>query len=376
MSPRARYVSRDAIDSLRSNIARTYVIAAAVSNYDHLPYLSGPAQDLEMVTEIFANNDAISLYQNKFRALPNPTVDQFRESLLNFAWDRSARGDILVIYFSGHGAVFQNGTFGFCLRDSIARPNEGGILPLSVISFVDVVQTLSSVDIFPVFIIDACFSGTTAPQGSSVVTSTMQDTLQSHLAGSYALLASSGSDIVSFDTPFGGVFTRSLHAIMVNGLNNDEGRHLPFITLRDIEVPLQEHLTKSGHPLSRCHIGAGLPSVPIARNPTFRPDSETFVPYMKQIVELLWNNGFPREAALKEILNVVGPGAYANHSKLSRKPWGLLEDGPNNSTRRLTEKGKKFAQGQERIPRRIIRDAVTWEWVADDRAEWVSISDI
>ena len=117
-------------------------------------------------------------------------------------------------------------------------------------SFLDVVRTLSAADILPVFIIDACFSSATAPQGSGSVTSAMQDSLLRNLAGSYGLLASSSPDDLSFDTEFGRLFTRALHSIVMNGLEDDVGKHLPLLTLSDLSSPLQERLAQVGHPLS------------------------------------------------------------------------------------------------------------------------------
>jgi len=376
MSPRDKYAPQDLIEEIRKNISRTYVFAVAVSDYDHLPYLGGPTQDLELVRNIFAKNPSASIYQARYVSLLNPTVEVFRETILNFSLARSARGDILILYFSGHGAVLGNNSFGFCLRDTAVKPDGHGILPLSIVSFIDVVQTLSSVDVFPVFIIDTCFSGATAPQGINTVTAVMQDSLQTHLAGSYALLASSSADTLSFDSAFGGVFTRALHSILVNGFSDDTGKHLPFITLDNLEMPLQDRLTQNGHPLSRFHVGPGLPRIPIAKNSKFRPDTESFVPYMKRIIEYIWNDGNPREIQIQELLNRVGAGAYGNHSKLSRVHWELLEDGANNSTRRLTERGKLFAQGELRIPKQIIRDSVSWDWIPSPETDWVLISEL
>lgn len=376
MSPRNRYAPQELIEDVRNNISRSYVLTVGVSEYDHLEYLSGPAQDLGLVQNIFVENPSVSIYSSRYVSLLNPTVDMFREALLNFSLARSARGDILILYFSGHGAVLGNNAFGFCLRDTACKPDGRGILPLSIISFADVVQTLSAVDVFPVFIIDACFSGTTAPQGTNTVTAVMQDSLQAHLAGAYAFLASSNADTPSLDSPFGGLFTRTLHSVVVNGLGDNAGRHLPFITLEDLENPLQERLVQDGHPLLRCHIGQGLPRVPIARNAQFHPDTERFVPYMKRIIEYIWDSGNPREIQIQELLDNVGPGAYGNHSKLSRTPWALLEDVSNNSTRKLSKKGIAFAKGELKIPQKIVRDAVTWDWVAAPETNWLLISEL
>ena len=122
MSPKERYEPQDLVDEIRENISRTHVFAVSVSDYDHLPYLGGPAQDLELVKNIFAENSSASIYQARFVSLLNPTVDVFRETILNFSLGRSARGDILILYFSGHGAVLGNNSFGFCLRDTAIKP--------------------------------------------------------------------------------------------------------------------------------------------------------------------------------------------------------------------------------------------------------------
>jgi hypothetical protein len=370
-----RNTTKETIEEIRKNISRTSVIAIAVSEYEHLSYLDGPTLDLDMVREIFTENSSVSLFQDQFYGLLNPTTYDFREIITNYSMGRSARGDILVLYFSGHGAVIGATDFGFCLRDTATRKDGSGILALSVVSFIDVVQTLSAADVLPIFIIDACFSSSTAPQGSSSVSSAMQDSLHRYHAGSYGLLASSSPDDLSFDSGFGGLFTRALHSIVINGLEDDVGRHLPLLTLSDLSSPLQSYLAEAGYPLPRSYLGPDLPRTPIAKNAKFQPNSETFTPYMKNIVGYLWNNNNPKEASISEFIN-LGPGAYANHSKLSYPPWELLEDGSSNSVRRLTERGKKFAKGERQIPRRIIKDPISWEWVADPDTDLIFISDI
>jgi hypothetical protein len=328
-----------------------------------------------MIEEIFSNDHQVSLYQSKYVSLLNPTINQFRKTILEYAVSKSARGDILVFYFSGHGTIMGTNEFAFCLKDTAFGMDESKILSLSTVNFREIVQTLSAVDIFPVFIIDACFSGVTAPQGTVTVTGQMHDFLRTYFASSYALLASTSLETQSFETAFGGFFTRALHSIAINGLDDEIGRHMPFLTLDTLSSPLQEHLAKDGHPLSRCYIGPDMPAVAIAKNSKFRPDTEKFMPYMKRIVEYAWNNGKPRSVTNDELLEHVGRGAYANHSKLSLKPWGLLEDGRDNSIRVLTERGVRFANGELKIPELINRDAVTWEWIPAPDSRMITIQD-
>ena len=58
--------------------------------------------------------------------------------------------------------------------------------------------------------------------------------------------------------------------------------------------------------------------------------SERFSPYLRKIVELLWNEGDPIGASPSDILQNIGAGAYGNHSKLSLPSWGLVETDPQD----------------------------------------------
>lgn len=376
MTPRSHPVSQETIEEISDSISRTSVMAVSVSEYEHLSFIGGSSHDLSMVRDIFVDNPEISIYQDRYLELQNPSSYTFREHLINFSMSRSARGDILILYFSGHGAVTRSINFAFCLRDTAIRRDGSGVLPLSAVDFVDVVQTLSASDAFPVFIIDACFSSSTSPQSYNTVTSAMQDSLHRYIAGSYALLASSSPGNISFDSAFGGVFSRAFHSIILNGLEDEINRHMPLLTLSNISAPLQERLGKEGCPLSRSYIGPDLPYVPLARNVRYQPDSESFVPYMKKIIEYLWNDGNPREAKISEFNDEIGPGAYANHSKLSLLPWNLLEDGSGNSVRKLTHQGEQFAKGEIGIPRKIIKDSDVKDWIAEPDSGFTFISDI
>lgn len=375
--PKTSLVEQSSIEKARKNRGRITVLAATVSLYSRLEPLPGAARDLELIKGLFLNDKERTIYgRSRFTALENPTVEEVRNAILSYAHTRSAHGDILIFYFSGHGCVTSTNSFGFCLADTIMGMKEGVILPLSVLSFRDVVQTLSAVDVHPVFIIDACFSGATARTFIPTIGALMQDELHTHVAGSYGLLCSSNTDVLSIDTEDGGAFTKAIYSIVAEGLSDDRQRHWPFLTLRGIALPLQERLAREGYPLSRCYLGPDLPEIPIARNVKFRPHSEYFAPYLRRTIEFAWNNGSPREVTVTELRNRIGTGAYANHSKLSLPPWGLLEDGQRTGTRKLTKKGKRFAQGKTRIPERIMKDPVSWEWVVAPDTKRVLITDI
>lgn len=374
---RPRYIAKETIDQALANLGRTTVILSGVSEYDELPTLEGPPSDMEMVADIFLDEPGISLFEKgQVRELENPNAAGFRRAIVEYAQGRSARGDILILYFTGHGCVLPGGSFGFCLSDASVGLEGSGILPVSVVPLDDVVNTLSAYDVHPLFILDACFSSATAPHGHPLAATAMEETIRRGAGESYALLASSSSFSTSLDTPDGGAFTQALYSITMNGLSGAAGSRSPFITIGDLAGPLQDELSTLGVPLSRCYVGPGFPILPIAKNTRFRPQSERFSPYMKEIIELLWNGGSPRSAEISEFGTKIGQGAYANHSKLSKDPWDLVEDAESNQVRQLTPRGKKFALGNLRIPRTIIRDPLTWNWVSADKRDTISINDL
>jgi len=370
-------VEQSSIEEARRSLGRTTVFAVGVSSYTYLEPLPGAAKDLKLMREMFLNKKGYGVYSpSQFREFANPTIEEVRTAILEYAYARSARGDIAVFYFSGHGCVVGASDFGFCLADSMVNLDGVSILPLSILSFRDIVQTLSSVDIHPVFIIDACFSGSTAQTFRTNINAVLQDDLHTYAAGSYGLLCLSNAETPSVDTDDGGVFTKAICSIVSEGLSDQRQRHWPFLTIRGIRSPLQEKLTREGYPLPRCYVGPDLPEIPIAKNKLFKPQSEYFAPYMRRIIEYIWNKGTLREVTIAQLRDVEGLGAYGNHRKLSYAPWALLEDGQRKRSRRLTRKGERFARGKVRIPERIIKDPVSWKWVAAPGTKRILITDI
>jgi hypothetical protein len=104
--------------------------------------------------------------------------------------------------------------------------------------------------------------------------------------------------------------------------------------------------------------------------------TERFSPYLRRIIEYLWNNSNPISVTPSDILQNIGAGAYGNHSKLSLAPWGLVDNDPETSKRTITTKGIQFAKGEIEIPLIIYRDPESLEWVVDPEAEMILITDV
>jgi hypothetical protein len=153
-------------------------------------------------------------------------------------------------------------------------------------------------------------------------------------------------------------------------------RNKPLLTLNDITNQLTERLSKDGYSLPRIFIGSQVPKIAICKNKGYHPETESFPPSYRNIVEYIWNNGNPREVLIDELGDKFGRGVYSNHSKLSLKPWDLLEDGETQNYRKLTERGELFASGELAIPKRIMKDPYTWDWVADPNSYFVFINDV
>lgn len=364
------------LDAARKSLDRTTVMAVAVSQYREMRKLAGPSRDLVDIERMFTDLGTTGLYHRKqFLGLLDPSRRLLQEAIIKYASERSARGDILLFYYSGHGAVDGTGQFCFCPSDALISADGRSHLAMSLIPFRDVVDTLAVQDVHPVFLIDACFSNSASavPQLTSGV---MNNQLQSASAGAYGLLCSSHNATASIDTPQGGAFTQAMCAIAAAGMADENRRRLPFMMLNDMGMRLREKLTLEGYPLSRLHIGPELPPVPLIRNTKYRPLRESFTPYLKRIVTYMSNNGQAREVTLADIDKHVGKGAYGNHSKLSLPPWSLVENGDAVKSRRLTKRGVRFAGRKLRIPRVIFKDFVTDQWKAEPGSQQVSIDDI
>lgn len=358
--------------------SHVHVLGAAVWQYDDpaLPRLRGPEKDLEMIREIFSSASALGLYADKqIELLANPTVEDLRGAIVKYAMDRSAKGDILIFYFSGHGTVLPGNEFGLCLKDTKIRPDGGGCLPLSVLSFDDIIRTLTAADVHPVFIIDSCFSGKAGQNEQTKVIEAMHDDVHRVAASSYGLLCACYAESLARDTDGGGAFTKALFEVAKAGLADEGHRQLPFLQLKDLSGPVQRRLTTEGFPLSKLYLGPDLPDFPLIRNVAHQARTETLMAYHRDTLELLWNDGKEQTVSLTDILKTLGQSAYGNHSKLSYGPWGLVEDHGDTKHRRLTPRGKQFMAGKVKMPETIEKDA-SGNWQAAQRSKLVSLEEI
>jgi hypothetical protein len=336
---------------------RLRILAVCVSEYDDaaIGALRGPKTDAITIEWLFTSPDMGLYTPAQVEILKNPSSTEVRRWLLDYCSARSASGDVLVFYFSGHGAIIGAGEFAFCLKDARLQPNGEGVMPLSVLSFGDVVETLAAVNVNPVFIVDACYSGAAAAdkvRPASEVMSLMHDDVHRKVGSSYAMLCACSDRETALDEIDGGIFTQTLADVLERGLPDQRRKatlqlHEVFPALR---IACEQHHAGPASP--RLYLGPGLPEFVLCKNAAHEELSYAFTGYLATLVRTLWNSGNPRSLMTAEIRQ-LSAGAYGNHRKLSFAPWDLVTDGSGPRERRLTDRGMMFAKGELKIPRAI-----------------------
>jgi len=142
--------------------SRVTVIAIGVNKYQdqRLRNLNGAHKDIEKLRILLTKNKKTAIFDLKqFLELRDPDSNEFRQTINEYVLSRSVDGDILILYFSGHGVAIGRDDFGFCTTDTIIHPVSGVVLPLSVVKFSEILQSVNTANVIPVIIIDACYSG-------------------------------------------------------------------------------------------------------------------------------------------------------------------------------------------------------------------------
>lgn len=358
-------------------LSRVSILAIGVENYQHMRPLFGPSSDIENVHRVLVSSSETALFsKDQFVKLHNPTSDELRMQINDYVLRRSAFGDILIFYFSGHGVSIGSTDFGFCTVDTIIHPGSDTVLPLTVVTFSDLLKTLSVMSVIPVIIIDACYSGVV---GNTVVSpndaiNNLHQGIHKSAASNYALLCSCAEFQSSLDSPQGGVFSQILFDVLNSGAPNFS-RGASTVGIKDIYRPIVDQIEQGLYESSpRLYVGETFSDFPIAKNVLFSPQSYSFVGHLRCVIDVLWNEGNERELSPREILDLCGQGAYGNHQKLSLGPWALVENSPGSKKRRLTARGRLFAQGQLEIPRTIEKEPGTDIWKASPNSVMVNIN--
>jgi hypothetical protein len=359
-------------------LPRVTIFAVWVDKYDDPGFkrLHGPHNDVENLKKLLVDDDATALFRSEqFIEISNPSSTELRSRINKYIYERSAEGDILIFYFSGHGVAIGRDDFGFCTSDTIIHSLFKVTLPLSVVRFSEILSSINIANVIPVFIIDACYSGTAnrqfdIPPVDMIVG--MHNQVHSVSASSYILFCSCSDNQTTLDSFNGGVFSRALIDAASQGLPNNE----PTLTFVSIYQALSERVYQIAFDNTpRLYIGATVPEFPLVINTKFIFRRYSLTPSFICVLNVLWNNGDEQILSPTDIGNLCGNGAYCNHNKLSFSPWQLVETIPNTKLRRLTDRGREFIQGNIQLPKILKQNPRTGEIVPTDNTPLVSYSD-
>lgn len=360
--------------------SRVTIFSVGVWQYHHMPRLTGPQQDVQNLRRILTQDQGIALFRpHQYQELNNPTSEQLRQSVNTYVYNRGADNDILIFYFSGHGSPVGANDFAFCTVDTQPMIEEQTILPMTAVSFSDILRTLWIKQVVPIFIIDACYSGA-AGGALHVTVSQMVDTLKGEIqrryASSYALLCSAPNDEQVRDNPdgAGGFFSSNICDLIQKGINKRD-KKTKSITLGTLFNPLRSRAETSAiSPIPMLFLGPTLPEFSIANNVHYSPLEYHLQPHLVAVLRVLWNDGQPKALKPNEIAGLTKiTGPYGNHKKLSFRSWDLVET--VNKKRQLTQRGMDFMRGELKVPRDVLQDRETHEDYPKPGTDMVGIQD-
>jgi hypothetical protein len=355
---------------------RVDIVAVGINDYDHLPKLSGPSNDVKRIKDLLIENPGTALFSDtQFQGVIDITAQEFRNILLDYAMNRAALNDILIMYFAGHGAPVGNYDFGLCFKDTRLHSDYSTAPSLSVVKFKDIVETLSLFHVDPVIVIDACYSGQTGTRIETTINQMKRD-IQAETGSNYALLCSSSKTEVSYESADGGLFSKTLVDIATEGMGHtatDRGKEC--VTLTELYPAIAQRLEQESFDIKpTLHIGGTLPNFGFVKNTQYNPVVYTFNLGFKRILNIFWNNGNHREYTTEE-LRLKGGTEQTTYSKLSYLPaWGLIEK-PGRGRGRLTQRGIEFIEGRIKIPYEIRKTSEQGRYVALEGTRQVSFSD-
>lgn len=323
--------------------------------------LYGVEKDLQQIKELLIEGQCSLFSDIKPTILTNPTSQEVREFLTNFVFSRSAEQDFLIIYYSGHGSIVNGNQFAFVLRDSRYYPINETIIPSSVLTSNEILNTLNISKSIPIMIIDACHSGLINPKTSFVnIQTTMdnfRDNIHSIFASDFMLFCACAESEVTPETSLGGYFSSKIFDISKIGDNRNTKK--PILTINDVYKIIvgQKNSEPSLGVEPRLFFGYGVTDFPLIKNISYKPITERLTNYQFKILELLWNHGNPIHIKNSELDENIGKGAYANYSKLSYEPWKLIKK--KSKIVFLSDHGIQFMNNELAIPDEIIKDDTT-----------------
>ena len=351
---------------------RVSVIAVGINRYRYLPRLQGPEADVSSLKELLVTQTSTAvLPEHRFRTLVDADSASVRGALTDYALGRSAPHDILFFYFSGHATPIDQNDLGLCTIDTQIHPEFGIPIPMNLVRFRDIVETLVAVKTDPMIVIDACYSGRVAG-GIQQVYESLKRTVQSETGSTYALLCSSTRLEETPDARTGGPFSMLLTSVASRGLGDPDHKRKQRLTIKDLYPQIRRVAETELETTPQLIVGDTFPDFEFVQNCQYEPRRESLTRGHKEALFVFWNNGCPRDVTVRE-LQPHGSTVHTTHNKLTYGPsWALIEKVGTRNKKRLTARGEKFMRGELKIPYDIEKNPTSEEWRPAEGTKFVS----
>jgi hypothetical protein len=327
-------------------------------NFKHL---YGVKRDLESIQEILFTGE-MALYNGvPFKILENPKLSKLENYITDFVHSKSVEKDILLLYYSGHGAIINGLEFGFVCNDTRIYDRNKQIIPTSIFSSKSLFNSLAIANVVPILIVDSCHSALINPRklinSSWEAINNLKDEIHGRFASDFVLFSACANDEYAGERSSGGFFSQSL--LKIANKKHRKYERKPTLSINDIyQMIISEKLKDSDLRIEpRLFFGHGFSDFPLIKNTSYKPIIIRLDNYKLEILENLWNEGQPKTFSSAELDELLGKGAYANNKKLTYKAWDLASKDKNNIS--LSEKGIKFMKGEIKIPDTIYKDNTT-----------------
>jgi len=362
------------------------ILAFGCNHYENLGNLKGVQSDINRIRDIFCGDNDYALFDEEdFIELFNASSADLRNEIKKYIINRSAEGDVLIIYFGGHGTAIGRDNFGFCMSDAYVHPEEKFFLPTSVVTIKEIISSLYIKSVFPIFLIDSCYCGQIAKQlkfSFSEMSLEISKNLVGTFASDFGFLTVTDAITPTGDDEDGGILSKTLEDICKQGFGEIDSQR-KYITVAKLFKSLIKSIKNNGTQRAKSFFPSGqIADYEIIRNvqyfsPEVPENRYSFTSIYKLILDALWNDGNEDELNASEILEITrSQSAYGNHRKLSYTPWDLIEDNPDSNKRRLTERGKDFIKGEIEIPKVVIVNQETQECRPQKNSPMISYSDL
>ncbi|WP_448640261.1 caspase family protein [Geodermatophilus sp. URMC 63] len=245
---------------------RRFLIAAGTARYDRLgddAGLPSVVTDLAQVRQLFEQRLHYECVLPDLAS--DPTSGQFRSELSGWLTDDDRRpGDLVVVYYSGHGAYGPDGRHYLLTRDSSERNMVGTALPTE-----DLVRMLGATAIqHALVIIDTCYAGAGTYDLLAVLRSVSSSR---YVQGS----AGSGLWFVAAARPKEEAQQGAFVPCLVEAVENPRHgmAYQRFLDPNSVIADVNEQLQRSWpHQHARAAMGDSSGTSPLLPNPRYRPD--------------------------------------------------------------------------------------------------------